>query len=87
MAINMPIQGTAADIIKIAMINIHKKMENQNFQSKMILQIHDELLFECPKAEVEKLADMVVEEMEGAVQLSVPLKVDWNYGKSWYEAH
>jgi len=86
-AINMPIQGTAADIIKIAMINIHKKMEADNFQSKMILQIHDELLFECPKTEVEKLVAMVVEEMEGAVQLSVPLKVDWNYGGSWYEAH
>ena len=86
-AINMPIQGTAADIIKIAMINIHNKMESENYQSKMILQIHDELLFECPKAEVDKLAAMVVEEMEEAVQLSVPLKVDWNYGSSWYEAH
>jgi DNA polymerase-1 len=86
-AINMPIQGTAADIIKIAMINIHKKMESENYQSKMILQIHDELLFECPKTEVEKLAAMVVEEMEGAVQLSVPMKVDWNYGSSWFEAH
>ncbi len=86
-AINMPIQGTAADIIKIAMINIHNKMESENYQSKMILQIHDELLFECPKAEVDKLAAMVVEEMEGAVQLSVSLKVDWNYGSSWYEAH
>ena len=86
-AINMPIQGTAADIIKIAMINIHNKMESENYQSKMILQIHDELLFECPKAEVDKLAAMVVEKMEGAVSLSVPLKVDWNYGASWYEAH
>ena len=86
-AINMPIQGTAADIIKIAMINIHNKLESENYQSKMILQIHDELLFECPKAEVDKLAAMVVEKMEGAVSLSVPLKVDWNYGSSWYEAH
>ena len=86
-AINMPIQGTAADIIKIAMINIHNKMESENYQSKMILQIHDELLFECPKAEVDKLAAIVVEKMEGAVTLSVPLKVDWNYGGSWYEAH
>jgi DNA polymerase-1 len=86
-AINMPIQGTAADIIKIAMINIYNKMESENYQSKMILQIHDELLFECPKVEVDKLAAMVVEKMEGAVSLSVPLKVDWNYGNSWYEAH
>ena len=86
-AINVPIQGTAADIIKIAMIKIHKRMENENFQSKMILQIHDELLFECPKTEVERLASMAVEEMEGAGTLSVPLKVDWNYGGSWFEAH
>ena len=62
-------------------------MEAENLQSKMILQIHDELLFECPKIEVERLAFMVVEEMEGAATLSVPLKVDWNYGSSWYEAH
>jgi DNA polymerase-1 len=86
-AINMPIQGTAADIIKIAMINIHKRMTAERYQSKMILQIHDELLFECPASEVEKLAGIVQEEMEGAVQLSVPLKVDWNYGGSWFEAH
>ena len=86
-AINMPIQGTAADIIKIAMINIHKRMVREAYHSKMILQIHDELLFECPNTEVEKLAAMVQEEMEGAVTLSVPLKVDWNYGKNWYEAH
>jgi len=86
-AINMPIQGTAADIIKIAMINIHKRMKAEGFQSKIILQIHDELLFECPESEVKKMAVMVQGEMEGAVQLSVPLKVDWNYGQSWFEAH
>ena len=86
-AINMPIQGTAADIIKIAMINIHKRMEIEKYQSKMILQIHDELMFECPQSEVDVIAKIVVEEMEGAVQLAVPLKVDWKYGKSWFEAH
>ena len=86
-AINMPIQGTAADLIKIAMINIHKRMNRESYRSKMILQIHDELLFECPDIEVEKLGAMVQEEMEGAVVLSVPLKVDWNYGNNWYEAH
>ena len=53
----------------------------------MILQIHDELLFECPNSEIEKLGAMVQEEMEGAITLSVPLKVDWNYGNNWYEAH
>jgi DNA polymerase-1 len=86
-AINMPIQGTAADIIKIAMVNIHSRMKAERYQSKMILQIHDELLFECPGSEVQKLAVMVQEEMEGSVKLSVPLKVDWNYGRSWFEAH
>ncbi|MDP7027154.1 MAG: DNA polymerase I [Candidatus Marinimicrobia bacterium] len=86
-AINMPIQGTAADIIKIAMINIHKKMETKKYKSKMILQIHDELMFECPQSEVDVIARIVVEEMEGAVQLAVPLKVDWKYGKSWFDAH
>jgi len=86
-AINMPIQGTAADLIKIAMINIHKKMAAENYTSKMILQIHDELLFEGPPEEMDKLSKMVVEEMEGAMALSVPLKVDWKIGKNWYEAH
>ncbi len=83
----MPIQGTAADLIKIAMINIHKRMAREGYHGKMILQIHDELLFECPESEVEKLGAMIQDEMEGAVTLSIPLKVDWNYGKNWYEAH
>jgi DNA polymerase-1 len=86
-AINMPIQGTAADLIKIAMINIHKRMAREGYHSKMILQIHDELLFECPESEVEKLGAMIQDEMEGAVALSIPLKVDWSYGNNWYEAH
>jgi DNA polymerase-1 len=86
-AINMPIQGTAADLIKIAMINIHKRMNSENYKSKMILQIHDELLFECPEDEVNKFGEMVQHEMETAVSLAVPLKVDWNYGANWYEAH
>jgi len=86
-AINMPIQGTAADLIKIAMINIHKRMKNEHYKSKMILQIHDELLFECPETEVHEFAKIVQYEMETAICLMVPLKVDWNYGKNWYEAH
>jgi DNA polymerase-1 len=86
-AINMPIQGTAADLIKIAMINIHKRTNSENYKSKMILQIHDELLFECPEDEVNKFGEMVQHEMETAVSLAVPLKVDWNYGTNWYEAH
>ena len=83
----MPIQGTAADLIKIAMINIHMRMKNENVKSKMILQIHDELLFECPKSEIKDFSMMVQEEMETAVNLSVPLKVELNYGPSWFEAH
>ncbi len=86
-AINMPIQGTAADLIKIAMINIYKRMNSEKFKSKMILQIHDELLFECPQTEVRKLGEIVQHEMENAISLSVPLKVDWKYGKNWFEAH
>jgi DNA polymerase-1 len=62
-------------------------MEIEKYQSKMILQIHDELMFECPQSEVDTIAKIVVEEMEGAVQLAVPLKVDWKYGKNWFEAH
>ena len=69
------------------MVKIYNKMIEKKFESKMILQIHDELLFECPIAEVEEFGLMVKKEMESAIKLSVPLKVDWNYGKSWYEAH
>ncbi len=86
-AINMPIQGTAADIIKIAMINIHKKMESENYQSKMILQIHDELLFEFPDSEEDSLLKLVVDKMENAMELSVPLIVDHGIGNNWFEAH
>ena len=86
-AINMPIQGTAADLIKIAMINIYKRMSSEKYKNKMILQIHDELLFECPENEVIKFAEIVQYEMETAINLSVPLKVDWNYGSNWFEAH
>ena len=80
-------RAAAADLIKIAMINIHKKMHADNYTSKMILQIHDELLFEGPPEEMDKLSTLVVDEMEAAMSLSVPLKVDWKIGKNWYEAH
>tara|TARA_A100001011_G_scaffold398800_1_gene504531 strand:- start:501 stop:3227 length:2727 start_codon:yes stop_codon:yes gene_type:complete len=85
--INMPIQGTAAELIKIAMINVHKKINNSNLKTKMILQIHDELLFEVPKNEIEILPSLVRFEMENAIKLNVPLKVDCDYGKNWFEAH
>ncbi|MBU4444204.1 DNA polymerase I [bacterium] len=86
-AINMPIQGTAADMIKIAMIRIHHKLIQEQLRSMMILQIHDELLFEAPDEELDKLKSIVVREMENALPLDVPLKVDVGIGNSWYEAH
>jgi DNA polymerase-1 len=87
LAINSPIQGTAADIIKIAMINIQKKVIESGLKAKMILQVHDELLFELPTPELEAVKGIVREEMEGVVALSVPLRVGINYGKNWAEAH
>ena len=85
--INMPIQGTAAELIKIAMINVYNKMKQSELKSKMILQIHDELLFDVPKNEIEILPSIVKNEMENAIKLNVPLKVDCDYGKNWFEAH
>jgi len=87
LAVNSPIQGTAADIIKIAMINIRKRLHTASFNTRMILQVHDELLFEIPEAEIEVVRCMVREEMEGVLRLSVPLKVDIGYGRNWAEAH
>lgn len=86
-AINAPIQGTAADIIKIAMVRIHEKLKSGNYTSKMILQVHDELIFEVVPEELEKLKEMVIYEMTNAVKLDVPLKVDWGTGRNWLEAH
>jgi DNA polymerase-1 len=86
-AVNAPIQGSAADIIKIAMINIHRRMEKENWQSKMLLQVHDELVFDVPRAEVETLSAMVKEEMENAFSLEVPLLVEVGIGENWLEAH
>jgi len=85
-AINAPIQGTAADIIKIAMVNIDRRLREENIRSKMILQVHDELIFEVPESELEMLREMVVHEMSAAVKLDIPLKVDTGTGKNWYEA-
>jgi DNA polymerase-1 len=87
MAINATIQGSAADLIKIAMINIQHKIEKQNYDTKMILQVHDELVFEVPSAELDKIQKLVKEEMENAIKLDVPVKVDVGVGKNWLEAH
>ena len=86
-AINAPIQGTAADLIKVAMINIHRRLLQEKRKTKLILQIHDELVFEVPEKELGPIKIMVKEEMEGVVKLYIPLKVDVGVGKNWAEAH
>ncbi len=86
-AVNAPIQGSAADIIKIAMINIYKKLEEKKFRSKMLLQVHDELVFDAYKPELEDLQQMIKTEMEGAYKLAVPLVVEIGLGENWLEAH
>ena len=86
-AINSPVQGTAADIIKLAMIKIDNELEKLKLKSKLILQVHDELIFDCPKGEIDIIKDMVQEKMQNAYQLNVPLKVDVGDGYNWLEAH
>jgi DNA polymerase-1 len=86
-AVNAPIQGSAADIIKIAMINIHKKLTSENWQSKMLLQVHDELVFDVHHSELEKIQSMIKHEMENAFPMAVPLEVEIGIGKNWLEAH
>ncbi len=86
-AVNAPIQGSSADIIKLAMINIHRRLKEDGYRSKMVLQIHDELLFDVYEDEREKLMAMVVEEMQNVCKLAVPVIVDCNAGKNWLEAH
>jgi DNA polymerase-1 len=85
MAVNAPVQGTSADIIKVAMIDMHREMKNRKLKSKMLLQIHDELLFEVPQEEVTEMKSLVAEIMPEAMKLCVPLKVDMKIGKNWGE--
>ena len=86
-AINAPVQGSAADIIKLAMINIQKKIDDEGYKSKMLLQVHDELVFDVFKPELNKIIDIIKYEMETAYEIKVPLTVDINYGLNWLEAH
>ena len=86
-AVNAPIQGSAADIIKIAMINIHKKMKKENFKSKMLLQVHDELVFDVFTPELDELKPLIKSQMENAFRMDVPLEVDLGTGQDWLEAH
>jgi DNA polymerase-1 len=83
MAINMPVQGTAADITKLAMILVQRELEKGGWRTKMVLQVHDELVFETPEEEAEAVSGMIKQKMESALALSVPLKVDIKMGKSW----
>ena len=86
-AVNAPIQGSAADIIKLAMINIHKKLNEGNYRTKMLLQVHDELVFDVYKPELEELKTLIKSEMENAYKMEVPLEVDLGTGLNWLEAH
>ncbi|MBE6250186.1 MAG: DNA polymerase I [Bacteroidales bacterium] len=86
-AVNAPIQGTAADIIKLAMINTSRRIEEEGLKSRMVLQIHDELLFDAYPEEIDILTRIIKEEMESVTDLSIPLTVECNYGKNWLEAH
>lgn len=86
-AMNTPIQGTAADIIKIAMIRVYRRLKGELPEAKLILQVHDELIVEAPEAQADKAAQILTEEMQGAVKLAVPLTADAKEGRSWYEAH
>lgn len=86
-ALNMPIQGTAADVIKIAMVNVHRRLKEEKLRARLILQVHDELIVECPCEEQETVERLLKEEMERALELSVPLTADVSSGRSWAEAH
>ena len=86
-AINAPIQGSAADIIKVAMARIYQRFQTEGIQAKMILQVHDELNFSVPVNEKERVEEIVIEEMEHAYRMHVPLKADCGWGKNWLEAH
>ena len=85
-ALNMPIQGTAADVMKLAMVAVHKRLKAENLQARLVLQVHDELIVECPESEAETVAKLLEEEMEHVVALSVPLTAEAHWGKNWLEA-
>ncbi len=87
LAINSPVQGSAADIIKLSMINICRRLKKEKLKTKILLQVHDELLFEVPIEEKEKITALVKKEMEKAIELRVPLRVDIGTGRNWAEAH
>ena len=85
-ALNTPIQGTAADIIKLAMVRVYNRLNSEQLKARLILQVHDELIIECPKEEIDTVKSILKEEMENAMKLNVPLVVDMSEGASWYDA-
>ena len=85
-ALNMPIQGTAADIIKLAMVKVFDRLKKEGLAAKLIMQVHDELIVECPENETERVAALLAEEMEGVMELSVPLVAEAHSGTNWLEA-
>ena len=86
LAMNAPIQGSAADIIKLAMVNVYNKLKEKELKSTMILQVHDELILNVKENELEEVKQIVKDEMEKVLDMKVPLEVDTNMGKTWYEA-
>ncbi|MGN1001889.1 MAG: DNA polymerase, partial [Oscillospiraceae bacterium] len=86
-ALNMPIQGTAADVIKLAMVNVHARLKREGLQARLILQVHDELIVQCPAGEAEAVRTILREEMENAARFDVPLTAEAGVGTSWAEAH
>ena len=85
-ALNMPIQGTAADIIKLAMVRVHRRLKEEKLRARLIMQVHDELIVECPAAEQQQVERLLTEEMEGVFAMSVPLTAEAHSGKNWLEA-
>ncbi|MCI8574116.1 MAG: DNA polymerase I, partial [Oscillibacter sp.] len=85
-ALNMPVQGTAADVMKMAMVAVWKRLRAEELEARLVLQVHDELIVECPAAEAEAVARLLEEEMENVVKLSVPLTAEAHWGKNWLEA-
>jgi DNA polymerase-1 len=83
----MPLQGTAADIIKMAMVTIHRRLKEENLKAQMIMQVHDELNFNVPQNEVDRVKEIVVSEMQNVVHLTVPLIADCGIGTNWLQAH
>jgi DNA polymerase-1 len=83
---NTPLQGTAADLMKLAMVKVHARLQAERMRARMILTVHDELVFEAPEAELDKAREIVKSEMEGAYPLKVPLRVDIGVGENWKEA-